>query len=459
MFNKTNSFRNNPKLKQVGVKQEFSLKELQEYSKCAEDPIYFIRNYVKIIHVDKGEIPFDLYSFQEKMIQNFINNRFNICKLPRQCGKHHFIETPILTSSGWKTIQDIKQGDYVYGTEGTPILVTETFPIHYGLDCYELKFSNGETLICSYSHLWDVEIPDYQTLTTKEIHEYFQQGLLIKLPNFKVPLYKNTPLETGTFISTNVFLRDIKPVNSVPVKCISVGAENQLYLCGKTMIPTHNSISTCAYLLHSVLFKSEQNIAILANKQKTSAKLLADLHRSYMSIPLWMQQGIVEWNKLSIKLENGSQIMAAATSADSIRGNSFNTLVLDEFAFVPAHIANDFFESVYPTISSGDTTKVIIISTPKGQNRFHKMWTEANNPPNDKDFPWNGYVPFSAHWSDVPTRDKKWYDETVSRIGLESFTQEFSSLVGESYIQVMDKHTKEITSISIKDLYDKLRSN
>ena len=141
---------------------------------------------------------------------------------------------------------------------------------------------------------------------------------------------------------------------------------------------TGKSTTTTAYLIHSILFKENQNIAILADKYQTAQKLLSDLKDSYELLPKWMQQGVIEWNKRNITLENGCKILAAATSGNSIRGNSYNIILLDEFAHVPPHIADDFFDSVYPTISSGQTTQVIVISTPKGMNKFHSMWVAAN---------------------------------------------------------------------------------
>jgi hypothetical protein len=198
--------------------------------------------------------------------------------------------------------------------------------------------------------------------------------------------------------------------------------------CGK-------STTVLAYLLHVILFSDDQSICILANKANISKKLLGDLKKSYMAIPKWMQQGVTAWNKFDIELENGSKITASSTSSDAIRGNSFNIIVLDEFAFVPAHIAEEFFESVYPTISSGETTKIFIISTPKGHNKFYKMWTEACHPRDstNKQMQWNGYVPFTRDWRAVPGRGEKWKQDTIARIGPAAFRQEFEvEFIGSS---------------------------
>jgi hypothetical protein len=131
-----------------------------------------------------------------------------------------------------------------------------------------------------------------------------------------------------------------------------------------------------------------------------------------------MQQGILSWNKGSLELENGSKILAASTSASAVRGMSFNILFLDEFAFVPNHIADAFFASVYPTITSGKSTKVIIVSTPHGMNHFYRMWHDAEKGRNE-------YVPTDVHWSEVPGRDSKWKEQTIANTSEQQFKIEF----------------------------------
>ena len=128
--------------------------------------------------------------------------------------------------------------------------------------------------------------------------------------------------------------------------------------------------------------------------------------------------GYYNWNKGSMELENGSKILAASTSASAVRGMSFNILFLDEFAFVPNHVADDFFASVYPTITSGKNTKVIIVSTPHGMNHFYRMWHDAEKAKND-------YIPTDVHWSEVPGRDLKWKEQTIKNTSEQQFKIEF----------------------------------
>ena len=181
---------------------------------------------------------------------------------------------------------------------------------------------------------------------------------------------------------------------------------------------TGKSTTSVSYLLHYAVFNDNTNIGILANKAATARDLLGRLQTAYENLPKWMQQGIISWNKGSLELENGSKILAASTSASAVRGMSFNILFLDEFAFVPNHIAESFFASVYPTITSGKSTKVIMVSTPHGMNHFYRYWHDAEKGKNE-------YVPTDVHWSEVPGRDSEWKRQTIANTSEQQFKIEF----------------------------------
>jgi hypothetical protein len=260
-----NIYLGNPLLKKANTSIQFTEDQIVEFVKCKNDPVYFAKNYVKIVTLDYGLQPFKPYSFQEKLINNFHNNRFNICKMPRQTGK---------------------------------------------------------------------------------------------------------------------------------------------------------STTVVSYLLHYAIFNDNVNIAILANKASTARDLLSRLQTAYENLPKWLQQGILAWNRGSMELENGSRILAASTSASAVRGGSYNIIFLDEFAFVQNHLADDFFASVYPTISSGQSTKVIIVSTPHGMNHFYRLWHDAERGKNE-------YVPTDVHWTEVPGRDDKWKAQTIANTSEQQFKIEF----------------------------------
>jgi hypothetical protein len=258
-------YKGNPNLKSALTQSEYGEKELAEFIRCSKDPIYFIEEYVKIISLDEGLIPFKLYPFQKEIIGTFHNNRFTICKLPRQSGK---------------------------------------------------------------------------------------------------------------------------------------------------------STTIIGYLIHFAIFNESTNVAILANKASTARDLLARFQLAYENIPSWLQMGVLNWNKGSLELENGSRIIAASTSASAIRGMTFNIIFLDEFAFIPSHIAEQFFASVYPTITSGKSSKVMIVSTPHGMNMYYRMWMDAVNEKSE-------FIPIEVHWSEVPGRDEKWKESTIANTSERQFQQEF----------------------------------
>ena len=201
---------------------------------------------------------------------------------------------------------------------------------------------------------------------------------------------------------------------------------NERFVICKMARQSGKSTTILAYLLHYILFNENVSVAILANKKSTAMELLGRLQLAYEHMPKWLQQGILIWNKGNIELENGSKILASSTSGSAIRGGSFNIIFLDEFAFVPHNISEEFFSSVYPTISSGQTTKVFIVSTPNGMNMFYKLWTDAEEKQND-------YSPISVHWSQVPDRDEEWKDKTIRNTSERQFQQEFEcSFLGSS---------------------------
>ena len=207
------------------------------------------------------------------------------------------------------------------------------------------------------------------------------------------------------------------------------------------------STTDAAYFLHYVLFNEKKTVAILANKADGAREILGRLQMMYEYLPDWLQQGVLDWNKGSFNLENGSRVIAASTSSSTIRGKSINILFLDEFAFVPKNIAEEFMRSVYPTISSGKTSKIFIVSTPYGMNHYHKMWIDAIERRNEYKF-------LQVKWDKVPGRDEKWKEQTIRNIGQEAFDQEFD-------IQFIGSSGTLIDPVKIRNMvhFDPIRTN
>jgi hypothetical protein len=180
---------------------------------------------------------------------------------------------------------------------------------------------------------------------------------------------------------------------------------------------TGKSTTVAAYILHYILFNQSKTVGILANKKDTAVEILSRVQLAYQHLPKFIQQGVKEWNKGSFELENGSRVLAASTSSDSIRGKSLSYAFIDEVAFIPPHVWDDFYKSTYPTISSGKETRLTLVSTPNGMNHFHKIWTDAEEGR-------SAFVTHKVSWEQVPGRDAKWREETISNTSEQDFAQE-----------------------------------
>jgi hypothetical protein len=209
--------------------------------------------------------------------------------------------------------------------------------------------------------------------------------------------------------------------------------------------------TTVGYLLWATIFTESQNVAVLANKGSLARDILAKYQLAYENLPIWLQQGVVTWNKGNVELENGSKVIAASTSSSAVRGGSFNIVFLDEFAFVPGNIANEFFNSVYPVISSGKSSKIIIVSTPNGMNLFYKLWMDSIEGRNN-------YKNFEIHWSMVPGRDEAWKEETIRNTSQRQFDQEFNTeFLGSSNTLISGYKLQQLRYIDPVAQHDKMK--
>jgi hypothetical protein len=238
------------------------------------------------------------------------------------------------------------------------------------------------------------------------------------------------------------FIKSIESCDSVPVRCIKVDAKDSMFLTSKSFIPTHNTTSLVASILHYVIFNDEKTVALLANKGDTAREILGRIQMAYEALPAFLQHGVVEYNKGSMELENKSRIIAGSTSSSSIRGYSIAFLYIDECAFVENW--EEFYKSVYPTISSGKETKVVFTSTPNGLNHYHTLWEGAMKGPDAEGG--NAFIPIKVTWKDVPGRDEKWKQETIANTSTEAFIQEHEAeFVGSSGTLIDGWKLKELT--------------
>jgi len=199
---------------------------------------------------------------------------------------------------------------------------------------------------------------------------------------------------------------------------------------GKLFRQAGKSTIVAAYFAWYVLFNDNKTAVILANKQAIAIEIFGRVQFIIENLPQWLQQGVVEWNKKSLVLENGSRCIASATSASAVRGMSVNLLLLDEFAHLKPNLADEFIASVFPTLSSSESSKLIIISTPNGLNHYHKLWVEATNGRND-------FVTIEGRWQENPRRTPAWADEQRKKLGEVKYRQEIEcTFEGSSYTLV-----------------------
>lgn len=199
---------------------------------------------------------------------------------------------------------------------------------------------------------------------------------------------------------------------------------------GKLFRQAGKSTIVAAYFAWYVLFNDNKTAVILANKQAIAIEIFGRVQFIIENLPQWLQQGVVEWNKKSFVLENGSRVIAAATSASAVRGMSVNLLLLDEFAHLKPNLAEEFIASVFPTLSSSESSKLIIISTPNGLNHYHKLWVEAVNGRNE-------FVTVEGRWDENPKRSPDWAEKMRQKLGEVKYRQEIEcTFEGSSYTLV-----------------------
>ena len=209
------------------------------------------------------------------------------------------------------------------------------------------------------------------------------------------------------------------------------------------------------YALHQTIFFPEQKILIAANKKDTALEIMSRIQMAYECLPNWLKPGVIEYNKGSMKFSNLSAITGVATGSTSARGSSANILILDEFSFVPHNMCREFWNSVYPVISSSKTSKVIIVSTPNGTgNLYHALWEKSQN--GDIDDEGHGWYGIRIDWWDVPGRDEHWKKQQIDALGVDDFNQEFGNCGSlDTLITLKNTKTGEILNISFEE-YEKL---
>ena len=257
----------------------------------------------------------------------------------------------------------------------------------------------------------------------------------------------------GHVKNTRIYITKLTKTNSVPVRCIQVDNDEHMFLCGKTMIPTHNTTCASAYLLWYAMFHPDQTILVAAHKFTGAQEIMQRIRYGYELCPDFLRAGIISYNKGSIEFDNGSRIISQTTTGTTGRGLSISLLYADEFAFVQPNIAEEFWTSISPTLATGG--RAIITSTPNSdEDQFAIIWKESKDifdefgNERDDNLGRNGFHGFKADWWEHPDRDEEWKKVELSRVGEEKFRREYNCefLVFEETL---------ISSLTLSDLIGK----
>lgn len=413
--NKDIYYENNRNLKRAEIQLAFTEEHREEFNKCANDIHYFAENYYHIRTLDEGIVKIKLRDYQKNMLDSFVGNRNTIVNATRQCvvgstivsifdkQKSRFFDTPI-ENLFW-ILQDEDDEFSSNDKNRYAILSDEGYQDFEGI----LKRDNVDTL--------DIYLENGKVVSCSKDHVFFNEEY-VELEAASLSLSDRLVTRHGI-----IGIKKIEDGKRESVYDACLSSNERYYTndvlshnCGKS---TSFEIFTCWY----ILFNEQKSVALLANKAQSSLNILRKVKVAYELLPKWMQSGVVTWNASEIRLENGCHVMAAATSSSGIRSFSMNVCIIDEMAFISNSMWEDFFSSVYPTVSSSTESKTILVSTPNGLNHFWRYWNGAVT---DDEKIKNDFNPIHIKWNEVPGRDEAWYKKTRANMSETEFNREFA---------------------------------
>lgn len=489
----------NPNLKPVGVQQQFTPEQVQEYIKCSNDPIYFIKNYVKIVAVDQGLVPFNMYNYQESLIKTLHDNRFVIGKLPRQTGKTTTVGSYLLHYVLFNQNVNVA---ILANKQATAIeilsrikMAFEYLPkwLQQGVVEWNkgsIMLENGSKILASATSSSAIRGGSFNCISANS-KLIIKNTLTDEVINTTIgELYANSSRNNHNHIFE--YGNDRQQIQEVVLFPYGEWAKSCYGRCDINREASHNS-KIIGWSKHQGEHSSSDNTRTLVGTSTSAALLGWNREGEDGRWEVLTHTGFKKFHGISkapnqktikVTFENNEELICTSdhkimssdrgfVSAMSLRVGEFvdgcdgavcvlgvedwgvvdvydlmeveehtsyyangirisNCILLDEFAHIPIQIAEDFFSSVYPTITSGQSTKMFIISTPNGLNMFYYYWKGAINKQ-------NGYVPVEVHWSQVPLypggplRTDKWKQEMISKTSEKQFQSEFEcDFVGSS---------------------------
>lgn len=308
---------------------------------------------------------------------------------------------------------------------------------------YEIRTSSGKTIEGA-----DIHLVYRQTYTETSI---INESVWIK------------DLNVGDYILTKDGPEQVVSIYKAPYKLsmydLSINSQEHRYYTNDIL--SHNTTTVSAFLSWMLIFHADRNILVVANKEDTAIEIVDKITNIFKGLPYFLKPGCINFGKTGLRLENGSRILSSATTNTASIGFTIHCILLDEFSHIPDNIVNNFWRSVYPTLSSSKVSQCIITSTPNGTtNKFYDIWSHAIEKT-------NSFIPIRTDYWEVPSHDDAWAAQMRADFGDEEFAQEFElqfninskMLLKASDLQFMERlcvdfENKPIYGISNKYIHD-----
>ena len=344
------------------------------------------------------------------------------------------ITKKIINTKQLSNVKVLSDTGYVPATE---IHKTQPYTV------YEIRTSSGKTIEGA-----DIHLVYRQTYAETVI---INESVWIK------------DLNVGDYILTKDGPEQVVSIYKAPYKLsmydLSIDSQEHRYYTNDIL--SHNTTTVSAFLSWMLIFHADRNILVVANKEDTAIEIVDKITNIFKGLPYFLKPGCINFGKTGLRLENGSRIISSATTNTASIGFTIHCILLDEFAHIPDNIVNNFWRSVYPTLSSSEVSQCIITSTPNGTtNKFYDIWSHAIEKT-------NSFVPIRTDYWEVPSHDDAWAEKMRADFGDEEFAQEFElqfninskMLLKASDLQFMERlcvdfENKPIYGINNKYIHD-----
>lgn len=458
---------------------QYTKQELEEFTKCAQDVTYFAK-YCEIMHGTEGYKPTVLRDYQKRLLKDYKKYRFNAVIACRQAGKCFF--NGKITINKLDKNKDFIIEDLYYKSKNKSFLsfiknlllkiyrksilkniilflieLIESYEYrNLQLDETDISKKIIDTVDISGEGLKVLSHDGYHTIT--HIHKTqpytiyilsLESGEKLECADNHIIFCKGfiqkfvKDLTTDDYVMTKNGLSKVcsvlKTNHKISMYDVTVDSEDHSFYSNDIL--SHNTTTSCIFLLHEAFFNTDRNIGIAANKALTATEILSKIKEILFRIPPFLMPGVKYISGDSITFENGCRIICQATTPRSFIGYTIHTLYLDEFAHVEPHMLNAFYENIVPTVSSMLDSKVIVTSTQNGFNKFYEICEGAKNGT-------NAYHLSRIDWWDV--HDDKWRDEQIKLLGEDEFIRQYGNVFSNSGDMLLSSATLEKFNKSIK---------